>query len=118
MQTDPIGGRSEIPVLPGHYRRTMGYFLACVSGMVAGIGLFGVGLHWESTVVQVMGGVVALGGFLWMFGTLDRAQSAQCPNCSAEMRQGWDEQLRRSDGLFTCPQCGSHWRTPATWGFD
>ena len=113
--TTPV---SEIPILPGHHRRTMWYFVRCWIGMVAGIGVFGLGLHWQSVAVQVFGGVLAFIAFLWMFSTIGRAQSARCPSCSAMMTQGWDAQRGSSDGVFTCPQCQSRWRTSATWGFE
>jgi len=109
---------SEIPILPGHYRRTMWYFVRCWIGMAAGIGVFGLGLHWQLVVVQVAGGVIAFISFLCMFGSISRAQSAPCPSCSATMTQGWDAKRGSSDGVFTCPQCQSRWRTSATWGFD
>ena len=72
----------------------------------------------EMTGLQVIGGVVAFAAFLWMFSTIGRAQSAHCPSCSAVMSQGWDDKRHNSDGVFTCPQCHSRWRTSATWGFE
>jgi hypothetical protein len=118
MTTPPTTRVAEIPILPGHYRRAMWYFVRCWLGMVAGIGVFGLGLHWQSVVVQVFGGVLAFAAFLWMFSTIGRAQSARCPSCSATMTQGWDTKRQSSDGVLTCPQCHSRWRTSATWGFE
>lgn len=110
--------KPDIPTLPGHYRKASWYFFRCWLGMGAGIGVFGLGLHWESVAVQIAGGVVAFASFLWMFGTLDRAQSAKCPTCSAMMNQGWSEKRGQSDGIFVCPQCKGRWRTKAKWGIE
>ena len=112
--TDSTG----IPILPGHYRQTMWYFVRCFLGMVAGIGVFGLGLHWQFIVVQVAGGLIAFISFLCMFGVIRRARSAQCPSCSTTMSQGWDAKHSRSDGVFVCPQCQGRWRTRAVWGFE
>ncbi len=109
---------TEIPVLPGHYRQTMWYFVRCWLGMLAGIGVFGLGLHWQSVAVQILGGILAFISFLCMFGTMRRARSARCPSCSATMSQGWDERRSCSDGIFVCPQCQSRWRTRAVWRFE
>jgi hypothetical protein len=111
-------GGIEIPVLPGHYRRTTWYFVRSWLGMVGGIGVFGLGLYWQSVAVQVVGGVIAFVAFLFMFRVMIIAQSAQCPSCSVTMTQGWDSKHQKSDGLFTCPQCHGRWRTRAVWGFD
>jgi hypothetical protein len=108
----------DIPILPGHYRRTMWNFLRSWLGMLAGIGVFGFGIHWQSIIMQIMGGVLAFAAFCWMFTTIGQAQSACCPSCSAKMTQGRDEKRRSSDGIFRCPQCQSQWRTKAIWGFD
>ena len=112
------GGRSDIPILPGHYQRTMWYFMRCFLGMVAGIGVFALGLQWESAAVQITGVVVAFISFLCMLGVVSRARSARCPSCSTMMAQGWDSVRCSSDGVFVCPQCKSRWRTRAVWGFD
>ena len=118
MPIESATNSSEIPILPGHYRRAMGKIVRCWLGMVVGIGVFGLGLHWVSVTTQVIGGVLAFAAFLWMFSWIVRARSARCPSCSAMMTQGWDAKRWSYDGLFTCPQCQSRWRTPATWGFD
>ena len=109
---------TEIPILPGHYQQTMRYFLCCFLGMVAGISVFGLGLHWQVFVVQIVGGGVAFISFLCMFGVISRARSARCPSCSTMMSQGWDTKGSRSDGVFVCPQCQGRWRTRAVWGFE
>jgi hypothetical protein len=118
MNPQPTAASSEIPILPGHYRRTMWHFIRCWLGMVAGIVMFGLGLRWHSGAVQVIGGVLAFAAFLWMFSTIARARSAQCPSCSAAMSQGWDATHQKSDGVFVCPQCQSRWRTRAVWGIE
>jgi Zn finger protein HypA/HybF involved in hydrogenase expression len=86
--------------------------------MVAGIVLFGLGLHWQSNALQVIGGLTASVAFLFLFITIALANSARCPSCSIRMTQGWDEKIQSSDGIFTCPKCHSRWRTCATWGYE
>src|SRR5262245_33210355 len=104
MTSQATTDRTEIPILPGHYRRAMWYFVRCFLGMVAGIGVFGLGLHWQLVAVQVAGGVIAFISFFCMFGVISRARSARCPSCSATMSQGWDAARSCSDGIFLCPQ--------------
>lgn len=118
MKSKPPSPDTEIPELPGHYWRTLWYFVRCFLGMVAGIGFFGLGLHWQVIPFQVVGGVAAFASFLFMFGTMSRVRSAKCPSCSSMMAQGWDAKQSCSDGVFTCPQCHSRWRTRAVWGLE
>jgi DNA-directed RNA polymerase subunit RPC12/RpoP len=96
----------------------MWYFVRCWLGMAVGIVLGGLGIHWQSVAVQVIGGFVTFAAFLGMLSTIGRANSARCPSCSATMTQGWDAKQQSSDGVFTCPNCQSRWRTSATWGSD
>lgn len=118
MNPSPSPPPSDIPVLPGHYRRTFEYFLRCWLGMAAGTGVFALGLKWNSIIVQIIGGVIAFVAFLWMFRTFARANSAPCPNGSTPMSLGWDAKKNQSDGVFVCPDCKSSWRTRAVWGFE
>ena len=71
-------------ILPGHYRRTMWYFLSIWGlGMAGGVLAFGFG--WLLAVrcrKRVLGRVLAFAAFLWMLSTIGRVQSAQCPTCS------------------------------------
>jgi len=86
--------------------------------MMAAIGVFGLGLYWQSFLVQVIGGVGAFVTFLCMFRTLTLAQEARCPECSETTKQGWCSKAQRSDGIFVCPRCERRWRTPAIWGLE
>ena len=107
---------TEIPILPGHYRQTTWYFVRCFLGMIAGIGVFGLGLHWQVVAIQVAGGVIAFTSFLCFFGLISRVRSARCPSCSTMMSQGWDTARACSDGVFACPRCQSRWRTSLVLG--
>ena len=86
--------------------------------MVAGIALFVLGLHVESLVVQILGGVAGFIAFIFMISTIGRAQAAPCPHCSSRMVQGWDAKRQESDGIFVCPGCQGRWRTEAKWGME
>lgn len=111
------GSDSSVPILPGHHRRAIRFFGFCWVGMLCGILLYGFGLKWQLAAVQVAGELFAFIAFLCMFGTIHLVNTAQCPNCSCTMTQGWNQVQRTSDGIFVCPQCKGRWRTSAKWGF-
>lgn len=108
----------NIPILPGHYRQTMVYFIGCILGLLAGGGIVILGLDWHLLALQITGGAVTFISFLCLLRIISRAQTAPCPVCATMMSQGWDDKQASSTGIFTCPQCQSRWRTRAVWGFE
>jgi hypothetical protein len=118
MDTPPANPESEIPELPGHYRRTAWYFMRWWLVFVASMGVLAMGMEWQIITMQIAGGAGCFVALMGLMTTIGRAGSAACPSCSTMMSQGWDAKSNGSDGIFRCPGCGKKWRTKATWGMD
>lgn len=91
---------TEIPILPGHYRQTTWYFVRCFLGMIAGIGVFGLGLHWQVVAIQVAGGVIAFTSFLCFFEPICMATMVRLSEAPAKNRLLFanPDNLSRTDG--------------------
>ena len=67
MDTPPANPESEIPELPGHYRRTAWYFMRWWLVFVASMGVLAMGMEWQIITMQIAGGAgcfVALMGLM------------------------------------------------------
>ena len=118
MDTPPLSPDTEIPELPGHYRRTAWHFIRAWLALVASMVVLALGMEWQMVAMKITGGVAVAVSFIGLITTFARAANAKCPFCSTMMSQGWDAKGNGSDGIFRCPGCGKKWRTKAAWGMD